>query len=201
MGSPIRPTAQHGGPVSYGRAPGSQRTETGLRRQYQDYCQRQAAGLLRLIPQDAIRPLYRTARAWAAARGLHENKDPMATLVRYCRALLPLPPFERWLEDYEQHRIAHLRYVSEGPLHSRAVEPVVVDAREVRMDGQTWTASLSLFPDGDVWRGFIGFDREPFGIGVRTANVFCEEDPKNIRDRFTDLTFHTLQAFLRSTLP
>ncbi|GMR14048.1 MAG: hypothetical protein BMS9Abin29_2278 [Gemmatimonadota bacterium] len=201
MGSPIRPTAPHGDPMVVSHEPAGLRTDTGLRRRYHDYCQRQAAGLLRLIPQEAIRPLYRTARAWAAARGLHENKDPMATLVRYCRGLLPLPPFERWLEDYEQHRIAHLRYVSEGPLHARAVDPVVVDAREVRMDGERWTARLSLFPDGDVWRGFIGFVREPSGTGVRTANVFCDEDPKNIRDRFTDLTFHTLQAFLRSTLP
>lgn len=202
MGGPMRPTAQHGGPVAYGgEAAASQCTDEGLRRQYQEYCQRQAAGLLRLVPKEAIRPLYRTARAWAAARGLHENKDPMATLVRYCRGLLPLPPFECWLEDYEHNRIAHLQYVFEGPLRARAVEPVVVDARDVRMDGETWTVGLSLFPDGEVWRGFIGFSRGPSDMGVRTANVFCEEDPKNIRARFTDLTSHTLQAFLRSTLP
>ncbi len=197
----MRPTAQRGGPVGYGGEPASLRTDAGLRRQYQEYCQRQAAGLPRLVPKGASRPLYRTARAWAAARGLHENKDPMATLVRYCRWLLPLPPFECWLDDYERSRIAHLQYVSEGPLHARAVEPVVVDVRDVRMDGEMWAAGLSLFPDGEVWRGFIGFSRGPSDMGVRTANVFCEEDPKNIRERFTDLTFHTLQAFLRSTLP
>ena len=197
----MRPTAQRDYRVGYDGGAANRRTDVGLRRQYQEYCQRQAAGLLRVVPKEAIRPLYRTARVWAAARGLHESKDPMATLVRYCRWLLPLPPFECWLEDCERNRVAHLRYVSEGPLHARAVEPVVVDVRDVRMDGETWTASLSLFPDGEVWRGFIGFSRGPSDLGVRTANVFCEEDPKNMRDRFTDLTFHTLQAFLRSTLP
>lgn len=197
----MRPTAQHGGSAAYGRSAASHRPGPGLRRQYQEYCQWQAAGLLRVVPKEAIRPLYRTARAWAAARGLHEDKDPMATLVRYCRGLLPLPPFECWLEDYERNRIAHLQCVSEGPLHARAVEPVVVDAREVRMDGETWTAGLSLFPDGELWRGFIGFSRGASDMGVRTANIFCEDDPQDIRARFTDLTFYTLQAFLRSTLP
>lgn len=202
MVSPLRPTAApDGGPVAYGGQAASHRAEEGLRRQYQEYCERQAEGLARLVPKESLRSLYRTARAWAAARGLHENKDPMATLVRYCRELLPLPPFECWFEDYERNRIAHLQYVSEGPVSAREVEPVVVDAREVRLGGETWTAGLSLFPDGEVWRGFIGFSRGPSNRAVRTANVFCEEDPENVRDRFTDLTVHTLRAFLRSTLP
>ncbi len=197
----MRPTAPIGGPVGYGREVASQRTDAGLRRQYQEYCRRQAAGLIRLVPKESLRSLYRTARAWAAARGLHENKDPMATLVLYCRELLPLPPFECWLEDYERNRIAHLQYVSEGPVPAREVEPVVVDERAVRLGGETWKAGLNLFPDGGVWRGFIGFSLGPSEKAVRTANVFCEGDPKSVRDRFTDLTVHTLQAFLRSTLP
>ena len=202
MVSPMRSTGQHGRPSGSGAGEAtSHGIDAGSRRQYQEYCQRQAEGLVRLVPKEAIRPLYRTARAWAVARGLCENKDPMATLVRYCRELLPLPPFECWLEDYEHNRIAHLQYVSEGPLDTRTVAPVVVDASDLRIDGETWTASLSLFPDGDVWRGFIGFRRGSSDTGVRTANVFCEEDPKNIRERFTDLTSHTLKAFLRSTLP
>ena len=146
----VRPTRPTGQPFEFGGGEAaSQRIDAGPRRQYQEYCQRQAEDLVRLVPKEAIRPLYRTARAWAAARGLFENKDPMATLVRYCRDLLPLPPFECWLEDYENNRIAHLQYVSEGPLDARAVEPVVVDASDLRIDGETWTASLSLFPDGE----------------------------------------------------
>ena len=199
MVSPMRPAGHQS--ASGGGEAESQRIDEGLRRQYQEYCQRQAEGLVHLVPKEAIRSLYRTARAWAAARGLCENKDAMATLVRYCRELLPLPPSECWLDDYEHNRIAHLQHVSEGPLDAQAVEPVVVDASDLRIDGETWTASLSLFPDGDVWRGFIGFRQNASDTGVRTANVFCEEDPKNIRERFTDLTTHTLKAFLRSTLP
>ena len=177
MVSPMRSTGQHGRPSGSGAGEAtSHGIDAGSRRQYQEYCQRQAEGLVRLVPKEAIRPLY-------------------------CRELLPLPPFECWLEDYEHNRIAHLQYVSEGPLDTRTVAPVVVDASDLRIDGETWTASLSLFPDGDVWRGFIGFRRGSSDTGVRTANVFCEEDPKNIRERFTDLTSHTLKAFLRSTLP
>ncbi len=181
--------------------PPSRPSDSALRRRYVEYCQGQASALLGLLPKDAIRPLYRKAREWATARGLHENKDPMATLVRYCRELLPLPPFEPWLDDYELHRTAYLQLAAEGPLHARTVEPVMVDVREVTLDGRTWTAGLSLFRDGAVWRGFIGFRQTAADPGVRTAAIFCEEDPKEIRERFTNLAFHTVQAFLRSALP
>ena len=69
------------------------------------------------------------------------------------------------------------------------------------LEGETWTAALSLFRDGVVWRGFIGFRQAPSDAGVRTAHIFCEEDPKDIREGFMNLTFHTLQALLRSALP
>lgn len=184
------------------RVPFPRRTDgSALRRRYLDYCHGQASALLDLVPRDAVRPLYRRAREWATGRGLHEAKDPMATLLRYCRELLPLPPFEVWREDYEGHQTAYLRLAAEGPLYAWSAEPVLVDARDITMDGRAWSAGLSVFRDGGSWRGFIGFRQSPSDPGVRTADVFCEDDPKDIRERFQDLTSHTLQAFLRSALP
>ena len=197
----VRPPAALEPSGELGLEPVDHRIERGLRLRYQEYCQRQASGLLELVPKETVRPLYRAAREWASSGGLHESKDPMATLVRYCRQLLPLPPFECWLEDYEQNRIEHLRYVSEGPLYARAAEPVMVDVREMSLDGEEWTAGLSLYSDGSVWRGFITFRKSSSEQGLRTTNIFCEEDPKDVRNRFMDLTLHALQGFLRSTLP
>jgi hypothetical protein len=36
---------------------------------------------------------------------------------------------------------------------------------------------------------------------VRTALIFTEEHPTDVRERFLDLEIETLRAFLRSTLP
>ena len=62
------------------------------RRTYRAYRRRQAGELLRLLPPDALRPLYKRARAWAREDGGHDLKDPMRTLLRFCEDLLPLPP-------------------------------------------------------------------------------------------------------------
>ena len=84
-------------------------TASALRRRYSEYCRRQAVGLVELVPREGVRPLYRQAREWAVDQGMHESKDPMATLHLFCRNLLPLPPFDVWLADYETHRLAHLK--------------------------------------------------------------------------------------------
>ena len=77
-----------------------------LRGRYDEYCRQQVTLLLEIVPREAVRTLYRSARSWATREGLHESKDPMSTLRAFCRELLPLPPFEIWLSDFEHHRLA-----------------------------------------------------------------------------------------------
>ena len=172
-----------------------------LRRRYGEYCRRQAAGLLDLIPREAVRPLYRQAREWATGNGLHEPKDPMATLHQFCRQLLPLPSFEVWLVDYEAHRLAHLKAGAPYPHGGEPSEPVTVELREVEHASDRWTASLDVYRDGNLWRGYIRFRRSPVEVQVRTGDIFCEDELQDLRDRFLSFTSATLAAFLRSILP
>lgn len=45
------------------------------------------------------------------------------------------------------------------------------------------------------------FHRDPVEPQVRTADIFCEEEFQDLRDRFQSFASDTLVAFLRSTLP
>ena len=63
---------------------------------------------MRLIPRGAVRGLYGEARRWALEQGVHDSRDPMATLTRFAEHLLPLPPFEVWLADRATHPIRHI---------------------------------------------------------------------------------------------
>ncbi len=180
---------------------GAPPTASALRRRYGEYCRRQAAALVEMVPREAVRPLYRQAREWARAQGLHEPKDPMATLHRFCRELLPLPSFEVWSSDYEAHRLAHLEDGAAFPHAGGPSEPVTVELRAVKHDGRQWHASLDVYRDGDYWRGYVRFYRDPAEPQVRTADIFCEEELQDLRNRFQSFTSDTLAAFLRSTLP
>ncbi len=175
-------------------------TAPALRRQYREYCSRQATGLLELVPREGVRPLYRQAREWAVSHGMHESKDPMATLHRFCRELLPLPSFEVWLADYETHRLAHLKAGVAYPHAGEPSEPVTVELREVEHGGDRWHASLELYRDEDLWRGYIRFHRDAAEAHLRTGDIFCEEELQDLRDRFLSFTSATLTAFLRSIL-
>ncbi len=176
-------------------------TTSSLRRRYGEYCQRQAVGLMELVPREAVRPLYRRAREWAMEQGLHESKDPMATLHRFCRELLPLPPFDDWLVDYEAHRLAHLKAGVRYPNRGEPSEVVTVELREVEHASSRWQASLDVYRDEDVWRGYIRFHRSSTEANVRTGDIFCDEELQDLRDRFLSFTTATLAAFLRSILP
>ncbi|MDX1494727.1 MAG: hypothetical protein R3253_11735, partial [Longimicrobiales bacterium] len=99
-------------PVEGGLYPADEGFESGLepgdvsrlelRRLYDDYRSRQARALLSLIPRTAVRPLYRRALQ-AADTGGSTQKDPMAILLAFCEALLPLPSFDVWLADRRQN--------------------------------------------------------------------------------------------------
>jgi hypothetical protein len=186
--------------------PGSHRSlvedDPDLRARYGEYRRRQAAALLPLLPRDAIRPLYARARHWAQSAGMDLGKDPLAVLLLFLEGLLPLPPLEIWMADRSSFLDAHVReeFASRGA-QRRGSPPVMVETRSVAMVGRRWSATLGLFRRDEAWRGFIAFRPLEGGEGLRTADIFREEDPSEIRSRF--LSFHprTLAAFLRSVLP
>ncbi|MDX1632869.1 MAG: hypothetical protein R3234_13445 [Thermoanaerobaculia bacterium] len=181
-------------------APAPIQGDPSLRRLYRGYRRRQAEALVRVLPRDAVRPLYRRAREWAVANRAHEGKDPLATLVAFCEELLPLPPYPVWLADFRSHRDGHLEEIqaAPGPVQK---EPVEVDIRRLRAAEERWYASLNLFLGEDVWRGFVAFRREGRPESVRTTDIFRGESAREIRKRFREFDEETLRAFLRSTLP
>ncbi len=172
-----------------------------LKSRYRAYRTRQAHGLVSLLPQEAIRPLYARAREWAAKVGVTVGKDPLAILLLYLQEVLPLPPFDVWMRDRGQNLAAHLEEeFTSAPAHHRASPPVTVESRSLRLGEEQWRATLNLFRRDEVWRGFIGFRPISDGPGFRTGDIFREDDPEEIRNRFLALEPKTLRAFLRSVL-
>jgi hypothetical protein len=172
-----------------------------LDKRYHAYRIRQAQGLISLLPRDAIRPLYSRARAWAVEAGAPPGKDPLALLLLFLEDLMPLPPFEVWVGDRASHLEAHVEEeFASGPAHRRNSPPVTVASRGLDLGGHRWQASLRLFRRDEAWRGFIAFRNSDKSDPLRTADIFREEDPEEIRSRF--LAFHneTLEAFLRSVM-
>lgn len=182
--------------VAAGAATRSTHEVEELRQRYASYRRRQATGLVHLMPREAVRPLLRKAR-----RQVGDGEDSLQMLVRFCESLLPLPPFEVWLEDLYAHPEAHLSDVDESAQAPTVQAPTTVEVRGLRYRGQPWTASLRSYRDGGVWRGYIAFADEAAGLTHRTAPVFCEEDPVTLRERFLSFESPALEAFLRSALP
>ena len=172
-----------------------------LKGRYEEYCRRQVTLLLEIIPREAVRPLYRHARIWATERGLHETKDPMSTLRVFCREVLPLPPFEVWLLDYENHRVAHTGAGLECAPLTEPMEPMAVDVRRMEHEAEPWHGTLEVYRGGDAWRGHIRFQCDGEEHHFRTGEIFCEDDLQDLRNRFRSFTAFTMSAFLRSTLP
>jgi hypothetical protein len=170
-----------------------------LQERYEAYRRRQARGLLGLVPRDAIRPLCR--RAVRAGFGREGAPDPLETLVRYCETLLPLPPFAAWCDDQQRNPIAYLYDVDASAEAPGADAPVTVETREFSHDQHPWTAHLRSFRDGATWRGFIAFEDDRSSRVHRTALIFRESDPVDVRDRFLSFESAALAAFLRSAMP
>lgn len=178
--------------------------EPELRERYEGYCRRQASRLVQLIPREAVRPLYRRARdearrADALADG--GEADPLALLVRYCRALLPLPPFEVWREDLRANPGGHFDDLEESADVPTADTPSTMEVRSLEVQGRAWLAHLRSFREAGLWRGYISFEEEGSGRAHRTAAVFCESDAGELRERFLSFEHQALEAFLRSALP
>jgi len=174
----------------------------GLLRLYAEYRRREAADLLSLIPREAIRPLYRVAREDVIASGAALPDDPVALLVDWVEhTLLPLPTFAVWLEDYGQYRTGHLGGALPQPEAPDGEAPVTVEVRTFRVGEVEWHASLNLFRREPGWSAFIAFSHGERAPEARTADIFREDDPALIRDRFLGFGPRALEAFLRSSLP
>jgi len=175
--------------------------DPALEARYRAYRSRQARALVSLLPHRAVRPLYARARAWAGKTGTQVGNDPLATLLLFLQEVIPLPPFAVWLRDRSENLEAHLEEeFTSAPAHRRVSPPVMVESRGMRLGEAPWRASLSVFRRDEAWRGFISFRPLGEGPAVRTADIFREENPEEIRNRFHSLNAHTLQAFLRSLL-
>ena len=183
-----------------GLEPGGPAAQAGeLAAQYAAYRRRQARGLVRLLPREAVRPLYR--RALNQGLGAEAAGDPLGALLSYCERLLPLPPFETWREDVHRHATAHLRDLDDSAEAPTADAPTTVVTRRFAFDGGSWVAHLRSYREGETWRGYIAFEEEHTERVHRTTLIFRENDPVHVRDRFLDFDLASLQAFLRSALP
>jgi hypothetical protein len=179
---------------------GLHRTEQGeLEAQYAAYRRRQARGLIRLLPREAIRPLYR--RALDEGFGKETASDPLGALLRYCEVLLPLPPFDAWRDDLHRNATAHLQDLDDSAEAPTADAPTTVEARRFEFEGCTWVARLRSYREGHTWRGYITFEDEIAHRVHRTALIFSEGDPVDVRERFLGFDLAALRAFLRSALP
>jgi len=150
-----------------------------------------------MLPREAVRPLYRKARAEVGG----DLADPLAALTRYCERLLPLPPFDVWVADVRTSPDAHLADVARSAWAPTAAAPATVAVRRLEYAGADWRARLQAFSDGDVWRGFIRFEEAGGAAAHHTAVIFQEDDPAELRERFLAFDGATLFAFLRSSLP
>lgn len=178
--------------------------EDELRGRYAAYRRRHAARLLQMLPRQAIRPLYRRARADAGRDGGGDGAvgdDPLAFLVAYCESLLPLPPFDVWRSDLDHNPAAHFADLEESLDGPTPDAPSTMEARSVEYAGGMWIAHLRAFREDGYWRAYISFEECGSGRVHRTAAVFYERDAGELRDRFLSFESAALQAFLRSALP
>lgn len=153
-----------------------------------------------MLPREAIRPLYRSALQELGPQ-VPRPTDPMAVMLRYCERILPLPPFDVWQKDLALHRSAYLLDLHDSADAPRATAPATLEARLFHHVGEPWVAHLRSFRDNEAWRGHISFERQRTGSIYRTALIFREPDPAELRERFLSFEADTLEAFLRSALP
>lgn len=172
-----------------------------LRARYGAYRLRQGRELLALVPREVVRELH---RRMLDEHGSDSDIEPIQRLAGFCADLLPLPPFDEWVQDFHRHRDAYLAEteppLSEGPSAPNG-EPVAVDVRAFWFHSCEWIAGLWVLPDAEGWRGAIHFHDASGERAVRTADIFREAHLTTVRERFRMFDGPTLEAFLRSALP
>lgn len=196
----MTPTVHAGPQAATSPGPFTSPAESPLRRRYEAYRKREARALLEIVPREALRTLLREARSGdSTGAGLD---DPIELLVTFCERMLPLPPFEVWLADFQENRSAYLAVEDLEARGPRAAGPVAVALRSFPAGGETWHAALEVSPGADTWTGHLRFHAETRPErAFRTGDVFRGADAEAVRQRFDEFDIVTLQAFLRSVLP
>lgn len=172
-----------------------------LRRRYQEYRRRQGAALPSLIPRDAVRALYRASLEEGARSHAGSVDDAFGLLARFCEALLPLPPFEVWKEDYVSNRAEYLDEARAWGAEDTAAAAVTVCSRTLEHQGRIWRAELHVREGALFWSGHIAFSSSTEPRSYRTGEIFREARAADVRSRFVEFDSPTLAAFLRSALP
>ena len=138
-----------------------------------------------------------------------EDRGTLYWLAERAMEILPLPPFEVWVQDFHLSRFEYAT-VPGPPMAPEAPdgEPVTVELRNIRRDDEEWVAALAVRPRAEDWVGHIRF---PDGVeALHEAGVGSVVQPGgSIRDpqvieayrQFRDFDDRTLGAFLSSTLP
>lgn len=171
------------------------RDEQELEQEYAAYRTRQARLLVRMLPPEVVRPLYRRAVAV-----LHDadGTDPLGLLLRYCASILPLPPLDVWRADRDAHPREHLKVLDDSADAPTAASPATLEARQFNHEGRGWIAHLRAYREADVWRGHIAFRDASSGAVHHTATIFRESVATDVRERFLGFEDETMEAFLRS---
>ncbi|CAN5814633.1 hypothetical protein BH23GEM11_BH23GEM11_14990 [soil metagenome] len=174
-----------------------------LRALYDQYCRSEARELLGLLTREGRRSLMRAENACGAdlsVEAIHEAS----------RRLLPLPPYEVWVQSYLGNRRAYLERLGVPAVPARKA-PVTVAIRRV---GDGWWAHLNVrCVEGEgKWLGFVAFHADsnagaegqsvPPQAGTqacrRTAEIFRGPDPEVLRSRFLEFGDAAMEGFLRS---
>lgn len=168
-------------------------------RQYAEYRMRQGRALVFMLPPEAVRPLLRRLHRRQPSSQL-VGDDPLGALAEFCADLLPLPPLGTWLQDVRENPDAYVDSLDTPAGAPTAAAPATLESRRFRGAGTDWVAALRVFRDEDAWRGFIAFRAEHGDPVHRTSLVFCEEGPRQVRDRFRSFEPAALESFLRSAM-
>lgn len=156
--------------------------------------------LLGLLPREAVRSMYRRS---CSERPVEDDSepDPLNLLLRFCESILPLPPFDVWLEDFRDHPRSHLDDMDQSAEAPSSSSPATLETRRLVRDTDQWIVRLRGFRDEGAWRGYIAFEERASGSVHRTSLIFRERDAWDLRERFLGFRPATLEAFLRSSLP
>jgi hypothetical protein len=179
-----------------------------LRDRYLAYCSDQGRELLNIIPREGVRSLLRHFRLnGGVSPFVNKVEDPedrgtLYWLAERAMEILPLPPFEVWVQDFHLSRFEYAT-VPGPPMAPEAPdgEPVTVELRNIQRDAEEWVAALAVRPRAQDWVGHIRFHSPGVSQVFTTGEIFQESNPTDVRQRFRDFDDRTLGAFLSSTLP
>jgi len=169
-----------------------------LRAWYHAYRIRQGRLLAALVPREAIRPLYRQARSNPVDGEPSPADGELERLAAHCASLLPLPPFDMWLEDLRSFPAGHMEDMDASTAGSTVYRPLTLAVGEIQVGEEEWRVRFRVFMERGLWHAFLRFDLETRTECCWTAVLFHEPTLRDLRARFDELDGATFEAFLRS---